>query len=220
MEEIHWFINTKINGSKPKTIYICENDNVLIPFKCEPILVKDINPKSTLELYSKYNMDYNIVVDNRLLLTISYLAFYIDDMLIYDTSCNYIISFNKFVNKLLFNDKERLFNKHKIRNLLFTYSFIKFRCSNLYINWKIDNGIETINKFNYLPHTYNINCLLDYIQSVNPNSELIPNYKTKNIVQAFKIGNNLTKLNLKNKNELLMELFNIKQFISNHLMLL
>lgn len=220
MEQIHWFINVKTNGSKQKTIYISENDNVLVPFQHECILVKDINSKSTLDLYLKYNEDYNVIIDNRLLLTISYLAFYIDDLLIYDTSCNYIISFHKFVNKLLFNDKERLFNKHKMTNLLFTYSFIKFRCQNLCINWKIDNGIESVNKFNYIPYAYNINCLLDYIQLTIPNSELIPSYKSKNIAHFFKLNDDLKKINLKNKNELLMELFNIKQYISNHLLLI
>lgn len=220
MEQINWFINIKANGTKNKTIYFCETDNILVPFKYKKIIVKDNNPKTSLELYLKYNKNYNIIVDNRLILTISYLSFYIEDLLIYDTSCNYIISFNKFVNKLLFNDKERIFDYNKITNLLFTYSFIKYRCNNLCINWKIDNGINSVNKFSYLKHSYNIDCLLDYIQSINSNLELIQHYKPKNISEDFKLNDNLGKLKLKNKNELLMELFNIKQFKSNYLLLI
>jgi hypothetical protein len=219
ISNINWFFNNKINGTKNNTILLCENDDILVPFKHETKFVKDINPKSNLDYYINNAKEFNIVIDNRLILTISYLAFYIDDLLIYDTACNYVVSFNKFVNKLLFNDHERIFDRLKITNLLFTYSFIKYRCYDLCLNWKIEIGLNTINNFNYLPHSYNIDYLLYYIQSVNPDIELIRNYKPKNISELFKINDNLTKLGLKNKNELLMELFTIKQFKSNYLLL-
>lgn len=209
------YFNKNYNGTKEKTIIITELDNILIPFEVQYVFFKSNNIKSILNFYIKNINKYNILIDDRLILAISYLAIYFDDLLIYDTSSNSIITLFQFVNKYIFNNRVRIFNRNKLNNILFIYTFIKCRCNHLFINWKIENCIKSVSKYDiYLPHVFNCEILLDYIENTETELKIIQQYTPKNIYNTFSINDDLGQLDLKNKNELLMELLNIIKYKS------
>lgn len=213
----NWDINKKVNGTFKKTILITEKADILVPFKVKYKFMNDNSVKSVLSFYLKYSEKYNILIDNRLILTISYLTFYVDDLLIYDSSSNKIISFYAFISKHIFNNKIRIFDKNKLNNVFFIYTFIKIRCSKLFVNWKLENCITSVQKFNCIPTTVNIEVILDYLQNSEVGSlKYIQNYIPKDIYDSFFIDDNLKPLELKNKNELLMELIHINKYKSKY----
>lgn len=216
----HWNISKSVNGTKRKTILITEKDDIIVPFDVTYKFFDDNSIKSVLEFYLKKQKHYNILIDHRLLLTISYITFYIDDLLIYDTTSNKIISFYGFINKHIFNNKARMFDKNKLNNLFFIYTFIKIRCNKLFVNWKLENCIETVQNSICMTKTINIEALLNYLESSELGTfELIQNYTPKDIYNCFFIDDNLKPLNLKNKHELLMELLHIKKFKSKFILI-
>lgn len=213
-------INYAINGVQKKTIIILNIDNILIPFKTEYKFFNPNDIKSILEFYIQNINKYNILIDNRLVLAISYLAIYYNDLLIYDTSSNTIITLFQYVNKYLFNNRVRIFDRNKLNNILFIYAFIKYRCNNLCINWKIENCIKSVTKCEtYLPHVFNCEVLLNYIETTETDLKIIQHYKAKDIYKEFFINDNLKPIPLLDKNELLMELLYIKQYKSKIVLL-
>lgn len=214
------YCNKNYNGTNEKTIIITELNNILIPFNTEYAFFQPNNIKSILDFYINNINKYNIIIDDRLILAISYLAIYFNDLLIYDTSSNSIITLFQFVNKYIFNNRVRVFDRYKLNNILFTYTFIKYRCNHLLINWKIENCIKSVLKYKtYLPHVFNCEILLDYIETTENDLKIIQNYKPKDIYNSFFVNDDLTQINLKNKNELLMELLNIKKYKSKIVLL-
>lgn len=215
MEKNEIYFNKDHNGTKEKTIIITETDDILIPFEVQYSFCKPNNVKSILNFYIKNINKYNILIDDRLILAISYLAIYFDDLLIYDTSSNSIITLFQFINKYIFNNRVRIFDRNKLNNILFIYTFVKCRCNHLFINWKIETCIKSVLKYNiYLPHVFNCEVLLDYIENTETNLKIIQQYTPKNIYNDFSVDDDLKQLDLKNKNELLMELLNIKKYKS------
>lgn len=215
-----WNISKSVNGTKKKTILITEKDDIIVPFDVKYAFFNDNSIKTVLEFYLKKQKHYNILIDHRLLLTISYLTFYINDLLIYDTSSNKIITFYNFINKHIFNNKTRMFDIDKLNNVFFIYTFIKIRCNKLFVNWKLENCIETIQKSNCMTKTINIEALLNYLESSESGTfELIQNYTPKDIYESFFINDDLKPLDLKNKHELLMELLHIKRFKSKFILI-
>jgi len=220
MEKNKSYINRAINGVQKKTIIIINNNDILIPFKTECKIFNPNDIKSILEFYIQNINKYNILIDNRLVLAISYLSMYYDDLLIYDTSSNSIITLFQYANKYLFNNRVRIFDRNKLNNILFVYAFIKYRCNNLCINWKIENCIKSAMKCEmYLPHVFNCEVLLNYIETTEMDLKIIQHYKPKNIYNEFFINDNLKPLPLADKNELLMELLYIKQYKSKIILL-
>ena len=113
-----------------------------------------------------------------------------------------------------------MFDIDKLNNVFFIYTFIKIRCNKLFVNWKLENCIETIQKSNCMTKTINIEALLNYLESSESGTfELIQNYTPKDIYESFFINDDLKPLDLKNKHELLMELLHIKRFKSKFILI-
>lgn len=219
MNTFKWNINNLTNGSHIKNIMILEKYDILIPFEVELKFFNDNSAKTVLEYYIETSPKYNIIIDNRMLTTITYLSFFIEDLLIYDTSINKVVTFYKYINKQLFNNKERMFDRLKLSTTLYLYNFVKTRCNNLYVNWKLENCLNSVTKFSYIKYSFNIEILIDYLQTSNDDISIIHNYKSKDIYNEFMLKDNYQKLNLKNKNELFMELLEIKKYKSKFILL-
>ena len=214
-EKINWLINFKPNGCKIKNILIGEKNDIIVPYEYEFIEFKFNEIEKILNFYYKYSDEYNIILDDRMIYAISYLSFYFDDLIIFDTLSNKNITFFSFVNKLLFNNQIRILDRNKLNNILFTYSIIKFKCPKININWKIEYILESVKKINNIKFTYNINLLLMYLQNLN--TKYLRNYKIKDIKLSFLVKDSNKELEINDKHQLLMELLYLKENNINHL---
>lgn len=214
-EKINWLINFKPNGCKTKNILIGEKNDIIVPYEYEFIEFKFNEVEKILNFYYKYSDEYNIIIDDRMIYAISYLSFYFDDLIIFDTLSNKNITFFSFVNKLLFNNQIRILDRNKLNNILFTYSIIKFKCPKININWKIEYILESVKKINNIKFTYNINLLLMYLQNLN--TKYLRNYKIKDIKLSFLVKDSNKELEIDDKHQLLMELLYLKENNINHL---
>ena len=75
----------RTNGIKNNYVIFGEQDDVFINFDYTFFKTKDTNLKTNAEEYLKFIQYSNVLIDIRLSLTISYLSFLFDDILIYNS---------------------------------------------------------------------------------------------------------------------------------------
>lgn len=192
------FNSLRSNGTHKKNIIFGPEDSIFIDFEYEYYKTNDNDVKKNLEKYLDLIEDYNIIIDYSMILTITYLSFYVDDILIYDTTNNTVITFYGYTHKRLFNDHDKLTNVNEMKLVMFIYIFIKIFCRELNLTWNIDLAVQTVRNKSYLKGSFNLKCITEYLLKIN--TEFIPHKfeseKTIDVIKYLKIQNNINPLKI------------------------
>lgn len=202
------------NGLRENYIVLGEEDNIYIPFKYTYVTTSDLNVKSNYEIFLKYYYDNNVVIDFRMTNTITYIASQFPDILIYDISNNMIITFNTYVKKKLFTGQQKLFKQEDLINIMLLYTFIKFYCKNLHIQWNSTIAIKAVINKKFLKNALNINIIIDYfnminLQHLNSSSnyvQIAKKIKIQDDIRPFKLANKTKECNLSTLSSIINEL--------------
>lgn len=204
------FNYTGSNGTKKEYLIISESDDVLVPFKYTFIESNDTNIKTNFDNYVKNIPRYNILIDCRMMITITYMSSYFNDVLVYDSGTNKIITFNTFSVKRLFAGQVKICDQDTIQSAMFIYIFVKFFCRKLAINWSVSSAIRAVSGKKYLKHSINIRCLIDYLIDTKFDccTHILTNYT--HIADRMKIQDSIIPFDT-TRNDLMMELREINK---------
>jgi len=184
---------TGLNGTYLNTIYICENDDIYIPFDVETFKTKDTNVLTNCNYFIQNYTTKNILIDSRLIKTICYISNIIDDILIYNVNTNEIISYSRYV----IDKMGTVLNIEECKQILNLYVIITFFIK---INWDCGLALRCIGKIKnkiiysslYLPY------IIDYIEELNKKSsklQIVKKMKYIDMISEFKMKDGIKKIN-------------------------
>jgi len=180
--------NVGLNGTHEETIYMCENDDYYVPFKY--ILYKnlDINIKTNIDYFINKYPKYNIVIDSRMVKTITYISNIVNDILIYSINNNEIISLTNFVMDKI--GSSTILHVSECVSILNLFVFINYYCNNK-PSWNCDIALKSIFHIPFLPNTLYIPSICEYINSYNNQNKIIMKANYININELIKIQDNI-----------------------------
>lgn len=157
----------KTNGIKKNYVIFGEQDDVFIDFKYKFFQTKDTNLKTNVEEYIKTVQHSNVLIDIRLSLTISYLSFLFDDILIYNSGTNTVLTFNSYAVKTLFAGYNKIFDQYEIKTVLFIYNFVyQFFSKQTPFMWNSDMAIKAVHNKPCLKNAVNVEAIIDYLNNI------------------------------------------------------
>jgi len=180
-----------LNGTYQHTILMREIDDIYAPFKYELYLNNDTNIKSNCDFFINNYTKSNIIIDSRMIKTITYISNIIDDILIYNVNNNEIISLTQFVMDKTSSSK--ILNINDCVNILNLFVFINFFCNKLSNkpSWNCDIALNLLNQLKLtIPNSFSIIYIYNYIISnINQNikDKKITKLKRINIQNYLKI---------------------------------
>ena len=210
-----------LNGTYPPetTILMCEKNDIYVPFRYIPYLNKDTNIKSNYEFFINHYTTANIVIDSRMVKTITYIANTIDDILIYNINNNEVISLTQFVMDKTSSSK--ILNIQECTNILNLFVFINFFCNNK-PSWNCDIALNLLNNTkSSIPSSFSIPYIYKYIISCSQNIKSdtkIRKLKNINIQEYIKIQDNIKPFN-ENIDDIIHSIKNLKDIDINYILL-
>lgn len=157
----------RTNGIKKNYVIFGEQDDVFINFKYKFFQTKDTDLKTNVEEYIKTVQHSNVLIDIRLSLTISYLAFLFDDILIYNSGTNTILTFNSYAVKTLFAGYNKIYDQHEIKTILFIYNFVyQFFSKQTPFIWNSDMAIKAVHNKPCMKNAINIETIVEYLNNI------------------------------------------------------
>ena len=206
----------RTNGIKNNYVIFGEQDDVFINFDYTFFKTKDTNLKTNVEEYLKFIQHSNVLIDIRLSLTISYLSFLFDDILIYNSGTNSVLTFNSYAVKTLFAGHNKIYDQHEIKTLLFIYNFVyQFFSRQSPFMWNSDIAIKAVHNKQYLKNAINIETIIDYLNNIKFDLNVRSDISRINIKQSLYINDNMQCFKSCQGNifKELIELKNISKFI-------
>ena len=209
-----------LNGTYQNTILMCEKNDIYIPFNHTLYINSDNNLKSNYEFFVNNYTSSNIVIDSRMIKTITYISNIIDDILIYNVNNNEIISLTQFVmNK---TTSSKILNINECINILNLFVFINFFCNNK-PSWNCDIALNLLNQTkSSIPNSFSIPYIYNYITTCN-NQNLkdgvkITKLKNINIQEYIKIQDNIHPFQA-NIDDIIHSLKNLKSVDINYILI-
>jgi len=214
-----------LNGlhSLDRTILMCETNDIYVPFKYTPYISSDVKIKTNYEFFITNYTSFNIIIDSRMIKTITYIANTIDDILIYNINNNEVISLTQFVmNKTL---SSKILNIHECVNILNLFVFINFFCNNK-PSWNCDIALNLLPYTkSSIPNSFSIPYIYKYIltcvsQNKNDNMKLISPKKI-NIQSYIQIQDGIKQFQSDHYtiNDIVYSLKNLKNIDINYILL-
>lgn len=210
-----------LNGtySPENTILMCEKNDIYVPFKYSVYLNKDTNIKSNYDFFINHYTSSNIVIDSRMIKTITYIANTIDDILIYNINNNEVISLTQFVMDKTSSSK--ILNIQECINILNLFVFINFFCNNK-PSWNCDIALNLLNNTkSSIPNSFSIPYIYKYIISCNQNTKndvKIRKLKNINIQECIRIQDNIKPFK-ENIDDIIHSIKNLKDIDINYILL-
>ena len=183
-----------LNGTHPSTVYICQNNDIYIPFDVETFITNDENILTNYNHFINNYTTKNILIDSRLIKTICYISNIIDDILIYDTNTNEIISFSRYV----IDKMGTILNIEECKEILNLYIFVIFFIKT---TWNCELALKCIRKIKNVKIIYSsiyLPYIIDYVEEINKkstNSRIVKKMKYIDITSEIKIKDGIKKLN-------------------------
>ena len=201
------FLNNYVNSNGVKLDYLLftEEDDIYIPFKYKLFKTKDVDVLTNYNEFIKNYYSTNIIIDYRMILTITYLVSDFNDILIYDIYTNKIITFNYYVVKKIFSGHSKLFDTTEIINLMYLNVFIRYFCSKINLRWIPNLAIQCVKGKKYLKNAININSIIQYLNNSNINKLKLTN-EYENIPKKIKIKDGISEFQSKNIDNIINEL--------------
>ena len=184
-----------LNGTYANTILMREKDDIYVPFPYTPYLKSDNDIKSNYNFFVEHYSSSNIVIDSRMIKTITYVSNIISDILIYNINNNEIISLTQFVMDKTTSSK--ILNINDCVNILNLFVFINFFCGKLKNkpSWNCDVALNLLNQIkSTIPHSFSIPYIYKYIltcSTSNGQDKVIRQLKRINIKEYLKIQDNM-----------------------------
>ena len=183
---------TRTNGIRNDYIIFGEQDDVFINFKYNFFKTKDVNLKTNVEEYLRCVQHSNVLIDIRLSLTISYLAFLFDDILIYNSRTNNILTFNSYAVETLFSGYNKIYDQHEIKTILFIYNFIyQFFSKQTPFIWNSDIAIKAVHNKPIMKNAINIETIIDYLNNIKFDLSTRPNIQPIDIKNKLHLCDNM-----------------------------
>ena len=186
-----------LNGTYLKTIYICENNDIYIPFDDGNIEIFETNDSDVLTNYNCFIENYssmNVLIDSRLVKTICYISNIIDNVLIYNVNNNEVISFSRYVIDKI----GTTLNVDECKEILNLYIIVTFFIK---LTWNCDLALKCVRKIKnieilhgafYLPY------IIEYINEINnrinKGTKIVKKMKYVDIASKIKMKDGLTKI--------------------------
>lgn len=185
-----------LNGTHKNNIIICEDDDIYIPFKYTAFKTLDINVKTNYDYFIDNYFDNNVLIDSRMIKTITYIANTITDILIYDVNKNEVITLTSYVLSKI--SASEILNLNECVSILNLYVFVTFFCANE-VNWNCDNCIKALNVtyHNNISDlgVFSIDMLLTYLNLNVEIDKVVVKPKYIDLISSFKMHDNLQPLN-------------------------
>lgn len=206
----------KTNGIRNDYVIFGEQDDVFVNFKYRFFETKDTNLKTNLNKYIEEIKKSNVLIDIRMSLTISYLSFMFDDILIYNSGTNTILTFNSYAVKTLFAGYNKIYDQYEIKTILFIYNFVyQFFSKQTPFIWNSDVAIKAVHDKPFMKKAINVEALIDYLSDVKFNLATTTNYPAINIKECLRLDDDMKYFNSCQGNifKELVDLRNVSKFI-------
>lgn len=137
------FISTNLNsnGIYSDTTYITELDDIYINFKAKVYKTNDKSVKSNVDYICQKYYQSNIIIDSRMLLTITYASNMFQDLFIYNVNTNQVLTLYQFIKSKLLISKILTIDEYI--DVLNLFMFINYFCCQT-ITWNSDLAIKSI----------------------------------------------------------------------------
>lgn len=206
----------RTNGIKNDYVIFGEQDDVFINFDYTFFKTRDVDLKTNIEEYLKIIQHANVLIDIRLSLTISYLSFLFDDILIYNSGTNSVLTFNSYAVKTLFAGHNKIYDQYEIKTLLFIYNFVyQFFSKQSPFMWNSDIAIKAVHNKPCLKNAINIETIIDYLNNIKFDLNTRSDISRIDIKQSLHIDDNMQYFKSCQGNifKELIELKNITKYI-------
>ena len=154
------FINTNLssNGIYSNTTYITELDDIYVNFKAKVYKTNDKSVKSNVDYITKMYYQTNIIIDSRMLLTITFASNIFQDLFIYNVNTNQVLTLYQFIKSKLLISKILTIDEYI--DVLNLFMFIHYFCCQTIV-WNSDLAIKSLS--HPLKNAFNVVMLESYL---------------------------------------------------------
>lgn len=187
-------INTNLNsnGIYSNTTYITELDDIYINFKAKVYKTSDKTVKSNVNHICQEYYQSNIIIDSRMLLTITYAANMFQDLFIYNVNTNQVLTLYQFIKSKLLISKTLTIDEYI--DILNLFMFINYFCCQTII-WNSDLAIKSLSHSS--KNMFNVVMLERYLTLTMRSLKLrdVSMLEFIDIKKVLTSKNNMTQLN-------------------------
>lgn len=182
----------KTNGIRNNYVIFGEEDDVFVNFDYTFFKTRDIDLKTNLNKYIETVQNSNVLIDIRMNLTISYLSFIFDDILIYNSGTNTILSFNAYATKTLFAGYNKVFDQYEIKTILFIYNFVyQFFSKQTPFIWNSDMATKAVHNKPYMRKAVNVDAIIAYLDTIKFDLTTNSEIPAIDIKQCLRLNDNM-----------------------------
>lgn len=187
------FINTNLNsnGIYNNTTYVTELDDIYINFKARVYKTSDKLVKTNVNYICEMYYQSNIVIDSRMLLTITFASNMFQDLFIYNVNTNQILTLYQFIKSKLLISKVLTIDEYI--DILNLFMFVNYFCCQT-ITWNSDLAIKSLSQ--PIKNMFNVVMLERYLTLTMQSIKLkdIGNLEFIDIKKVLTFKNNMTQL--------------------------
>lgn len=207
-----------MNGLFKDFLIYGPEDNIYMPFtkKYEYVELTDNNFKKVFEHYSENRNKKNLIIDDRSIIFISYLSFFYNDILIYNTATTEINTLYQYISTKILRQNFKFYTPYRCKSILFLYVFITKICKKQNIQWNIGFAIKATKNIRYIPYAIDLQMIINYFDLFNSYKPNLNNKKSINILNFLTIqdkinyfGSNITE------NTIIYNIINLTQVSRN-----